>query len=82
MNEDVSVATVDRVAQRAVAPTAALTGVLTAAWAWYVVAATVTPAWASNSLMLSVCTLRSGDVTASDPSSHDMSRFSAICSIN
>lgn len=39
MSEDVSEATVDRVARRAVVPTAALTAALAAAWAWYVVAA-------------------------------------------
>jgi len=39
MSEHASEATVDRLAQRAVLPTAVLTGALSAAWAWYVVAA-------------------------------------------
>jgi heme exporter protein C len=39
MSETTVESTVDRVARRAVVPTAVLTGLLAAAWAWYVVAA-------------------------------------------
>ena len=41
MSDFTSPAPVDRFAQRAVTPTAVLTGVLAAAWAWYVVAAPI-----------------------------------------
>ena len=39
MSENASEAAIDRFAQRAVTPTAALTGALAVAWGWYVVAA-------------------------------------------